>query len=332
MRYVILSLTFILTIATSLVAIAAELSGTLVVVNKRGDNMSFIDLASRQVVATRATGKGPHEVAVTNDGKWAVVTDYVGGNSLSVFDIVQAKKVRTIDLSQYPWPHGILFLADQKRVAVSAEGADAVVIADIFSGKVTQALTTEQKGSHMVALTGSTDKVYTTNMQSNSVSELSISEGKLLRQIPMPETPEAITINASGNELWVGSNKDGLVTVFNTAAGKRVKQVKQWTDYTFPYRVLLSQDEKYAVIPDFRQNTLDIIENATKKRLKRIQFPEKTTPNGVIFAPDQRTLFMSAYDQNKVYVIDLPSGKVKFELPAGDGPDGIGYSPFTLGQ
>ncbi|REL25472.1 YncE family protein [Thalassotalea euphylliae] len=328
MRYLTLTLTFLLTLATSLAAIAA-LSGTLVVVNKRGDNMSFIDLGSRQVVATRATGKGPHEVAVTKDGKWAVVTDYVGGNSLSVFDIVQAKKVRTIDLSQYPWPHGILFLADQKRVAVSAEGADAVVIANIFSGEITQALNTEQKGSHMVALTGRTDKVYTTNMQSNSVSELSIDEGKLLRQISMPETPEAIAISANGDELWVGSNKAGLVTVFNTATGE---QLKQWRDYTFPYRILLSQDEKYAVIPDFRQNTLDIIENATKKRLKRIQFPEKTTPNGVIFAPDQRTLFMSAYDQNKVFVIDVPSGKVKFELPAGDGPDGIGYSPFTLGQ
>ncbi len=331
MRLFILSLIYILTSFTPALADTkpSMLTGTLVVVNKRGDDMSFIDLASRQIVAARATGKGPHEVAVTKDGKWAVVTDYVGGNSLSVFDIANAQKVRTIDLSDYPRPHGILFLADQRRVAVSAEAADAVVIADIFSGKITHALSTEQKGSHMVALNGATDKVYTTNMQSNTVSELSIPDGKLLRQIPMPKTPEAITINASGSELWVGSNQDGLVTIFDTKTGK---QIKQWKDYTFPYRVLLSQDEKYAVIPDFRQNTLDIIEVESKTRVKRVQFPEKTTPNGVIFAPDQRTLFMSAYDKNKVYVIQVPSGKVLFELPTGDGPDGIGYSPYTLSR
>ncbi len=128
---------------------AKNLEGTVVVVNKGDNTINFIDIASRKIKFTRATGKGPHEMALSNDGQWAVVTDYVGGNSLTIFDVKEAKKVRTISLSTYPRPHGVLFLKDQRRVAVSSEASDSVVIVDVHSGQIEKAISTEQKGSHI---------------------------------------------------------------------------------------------------------------------------------------------------------------------------------------
>lgn len=306
-------------------AIADDLQGTLLVVNKKADSLSFIDIASKTIVTTQSTGKGPHELAISNDGQWAVVTDYVGGNSLSIYHIETAKKIREIDLSQYPQPHGVLFLSDQTRVAVSSEGSDSVVIANIHTGEITQVLATQQKGSHMVAQPADTKKIYTTNMRDNTVTEIDVPSGKILRQLPMPETPEAITISADGKELWVGSNKEGLVTVYDLMSEKLIKQ---WTDFTWPYRILLTKDQQIAVIPDFRQDSLDIISVTEKNTLQRVQFDVGTTPNGVTFYPDDRTLFMSAYGKNLVHVIDISTGKRLFTLPTGDGPDGIGYSPL----
>ena len=304
-----------------------DLQGTVIVVNKKGDTISFIDVASRQIKFTRATGKGPHELALTDDGLWAVVTDYVGGNSLSVFDVKQAKKVRTIDLSEYPRPHGVLFLNDQRRVAVSSEGSDSVVIADIHAGIIEKAIATEQKGSHMVALPASSKRVYTTNMGSHTVSEMAIQSGKLLRKLATPKVPEAITVNKSGTELWVGSNEDGLVTLYDLVSGK---QIEQWQGFSFPYRILLTQDEHYAVIPDYSNNTLDILDRVNQKRLHQLKFDKGTTPKGVYFHPDDRTLFMSAYGKNKIFAIDILSGKVLFELPTGDGPDGVAFTPIVF--
>jgi len=304
-----------------------SLSGTLVVVNKKDDTVDFIDLKSRKIKFTRATGKGPHELAMSADGRFAVVTDYIGGNSLSVFDVRQAKKIKTIDLSNYPMPHGVLFLKDQRRVAVSSERSDSVVIVDITSGQIEKVISTKQKGSHMVALPESSERVYTTNMHSNTVSELDIQSGALLRKISTPDTPEAITINKDGSELWVGSNHDGLVTVFDLINGGIIKQ---WKGYSFPYRVLLTRDEQFAVIPDFKNNTLDIIDVVNKKKLHQIDFGWRTVPNGVVFHPNDRTLFMTSYGKDKVIVIDIPSGETLFELPTGDGPDGIGYSSLVL--
>jgi len=304
-----------------------SLEGTVIVVNKGDNTVSFIDIASKEIKFTRATGKGPHELALTNDGLWAVVTDYVGGNSLTIFDVKKTNKVRTIDLSSYPKPHGVLFLSDQRRVAVSSEGSDSVVIVDIHSGQIEKVINTEQRGSHMVALPASSERVYTTNMGSNSVSEMDIQSGKLLRKLPTHKVPEAITVNKSGTELWVGSNEDGLVTLYDLTNNK---QINQWKGFSFPYRILLTRDEHYAVVPDYKNDTLDIFDRVNQKKLHQMKFKRGTTPNGVYFHPDDRTLFMSAYGKDKVVVVDILSGKVLFELPAGDGPDGIAFSPVIL--
>ncbi|WP_440055248.1 YncE family protein [Pseudoalteromonas sp. T1lg65] len=304
-----------------------NLSGTLVVVNKRADSVSFIDLNSRKIKQTLATENGPHELAMRADGRVAVVTNYAGGNSVTVFDVSQVKAIKTIDLSRYPRPHGVMFLKDQQRVAVSSEGSDSVVIVDIKSGKIDKVIATKQKGSHMVALPESSERVYTTNMSSNTVSELDVKSGTLLRKISTPKVPEAITINKKGSELWVGSNKGGLLTVFDL---KQNSVIKQWEGFNFPYRVLLTRDEQFAVVPDYKNNTLDMIDVTKKEKLHQMQFSRGTGPKGVAFHPDDRTLFMSAYKKNKVLVIDILSGKTLFELPTGDGPDGIGYSPLVL--
>jgi len=314
-------------ISYSSLASEVPISGTLVVVNKKDDTVNFIDLNSRRIKFTRATGKGPHELAMSADGRLAVVTNYSGGNSLTIFDVQQAKKIKTIDLTNYPWPHGVMFLNDQRSVAVSSEGSDSVVIVDIIAGQITKVIGTKQKGSHMLALPESSKRVYTTNMHSNTVSELDVSSGALLRKISTPNIPEAITVNKEGTELWVGSNDDGLVTVFNlTNSGV----IKQWSGFRFPYRILLSNDEQFGAIPDYRKDTLDIIDIRNKEKVHQIELDRGTGPKGLVFYPDDRTLFLSAYGKDKVLVIDVTSGVTLFELPTGGGPDGIGYSPIVL--
>lgn len=321
---------FVLSLLSINIAIAhtkQELTGTLLVVNKGGDNVSFVDIASKKVVKNVATGKGPHELAITKDGKWAVTTDYVGGNSLTVLDVASADVARTISLAKYPRPHGILFLQDQKHVAVSSEGSNTAVIANIHTGAIVKVIETKQNGSHMVALPELSDKIYTTNMGDDSVSVLDVKTARLLKTIAMPKTPEAITINQAGTELWVGSNRDGLISLFNTSTDELIKQ---WDGYTFPYRILLTTDEKYAVVPDYRQNTLDVFDAVNKTKLKRINLGSGDGPKGVFFAPDDRTLFLSLYAKNKIIAISIPTGEILYELPSGDGPDGIGYSDIIL--
>ncbi|GER06331.1 hypothetical protein JCM17843_06410 [Kordiimonadales bacterium JCM 17843] len=43
---------------------------TLVVGNKTADTLGFIDISSGEMRAVRATGHGPHEVAISLTGRW----------------------------------------------------------------------------------------------------------------------------------------------------------------------------------------------------------------------------------------------------------------------
>ena len=66
-------------------------SGTLIVANMADNTANIIDVASRSTINIVPTGAGPHEVAVSHDGRWAVVSNYgirgAPGNSLTVIDV-----------------------------------------------------------------------------------------------------------------------------------------------------------------------------------------------------------------------------------------------------
>ncbi|HMB73011.1 MAG TPA: hypothetical protein VKQ06_05530, partial [Gammaproteobacteria bacterium] len=89
----------------------AQLTGTVIVLNKPAATATFIDLGEARIVATASTGAGPHELVTSSNGSIAVGTDYGGADSsLSVFDVASARRIRTIELGSYTRPHGIAFL------------------------------------------------------------------------------------------------------------------------------------------------------------------------------------------------------------------------------
>lgn len=85
-------------VALSVIArllVAQSPTGTIVSANMTANSASVVDIATGQLRATYPTGPGPHEVAVSNDGRWAVISVY--GNRESVGHC--AGKVAVIDIA-----------------------------------------------------------------------------------------------------------------------------------------------------------------------------------------------------------------------------------------
>ena len=149
----LLVVVFLLLPASSVIAQhVGELSGTLIVLNKSSNDANFIDLGSGETLATLPTGRGPHELIVTDDGRWAIGADYSGGNSLTVFDVENLRVQRTISMSDYPRPHGIMLLPGQEEVIVTSEASNNLVVVNFRSGRIVRTIGTNQRGSHMLAL------------------------------------------------------------------------------------------------------------------------------------------------------------------------------------
>lgn len=301
------------------------LDGTLIVLNKGGNDASFVDLASGEVVATLPTGINPHELIVTADGRWAIGTDYTGGNSLTVFDVANLSVARTIDLSDHPAPHGILLMPDQERVIVTTEGSSEVVIVDFLSGDIDLAIDTNQPGSHMVAMSLDGALAVTANTAGNSVSVIDVEAGQTLRVLEVPPQPEAIGANPEVFDVWVGSNAAGTVSLIDLEDGSIRRQL---AGFSWPYRILFTRDQRFVVIPDPRRQVLRVFDAASGEERGRLAF-SGGAPQGVTLHPDDRTLFLSLSGEDKIAVVDIEGMQVLGEYEVGSRPDGIGYSALT---
>ncbi|MCH9014406.1 MAG: YncE family protein [Gemmatimonadetes bacterium] len=305
---------------------AQSRTGTLVVTNKGANTASVIDIGSQRIVATIPTGNGPHEVAISHDGRWAVTTNYgtqEAGNSLTLIDVQRASGIGTIDLGRYTRPHGAVFLPGDSLLAVTSEATQSLVLVRLPFGEIARTIATEQDVSHMVTAVTDGGRAWTSNIRSGTISELDIFSGTLVRIITVPPQPEAIQITPDGSEVWVGSNQLGTVSVINATSGSIEATFE---GFSFPYRIAFTEDGSTAVVPDLRKNEIRIFDRATREELATIRTvgggPEGVTIVGNRFA------YISLSQRNEVAIIDLESHSVVGTLPTGNRPDGIGYSPL----
>jgi len=306
------------------------LTGTVVVVNKQGNDASFIDLESGKVVASAPTGIGPHELVVSPDGRLAVVTNYGGGsaNTLTVFDIASASTLRTIDLGRFTRPHGIAFMPDGDLVAVTSESTSNVVLVRVSDGRVLANISTDARGSHMLGVTEDGDSIWTGDIGSNTVTQLSVADGARVRSFPAPAQPEAVNVSPDGARVFAGSNSTGRVTAFDTADGSPTLVAEE---FGWPYRIFLTPGVEQIIIPDLRRETLRFFDGDAYDELGSIDFPGEG-PEGLILHPDGRHLFLSLSGGNRIAVVDIDDRVVVGYLPAGEGPDGIGYSAVRVAR
>jgi DNA-binding beta-propeller fold protein YncE len=310
------------------VALAAQVpgvSGTLIVTNKTPATATIIDLASGRTLATLPTGQGPHEVVVSADGRTAVVTDYgaqIPGQSLTVIDVMGKTVRKTIPLGEYRRPHGIVFLPGDTLVAVTSETHRAVLTVDLRSGAIVRVAMTNQAGSHMVGVTADGRRGYTGDIGSNTVTELDLVSGAVLRRFDVPAQPEAINVTSDGREVWVGSNATGKVSAIDLSSGAVTTAAE---GFSWPYRVLFTPDQASVLLPDYRGNTLRFVDRASKRELSRLTL-DGAGPQGITLGAGARHAFLSLSNEGRVAIIDLATRAVVGHVAAGATPDGVAYS------
>ena len=306
------------------------LGGTLVVTNKSPSKATIIDVGSGRTLATLPTGAGPHEVVLSANGTWAVVTDYAGtpgnpGKSLTVINVPQQRVEKTIDLGQYTRPHGIAFLPGDSLVVVTSESTGNIVVVNLRSGAM-RAIATTGQGSHMVGVTANGARAVTGNMGSHTVSLLDVASGALVKTWPVPNVPEALNITSDGQEVWVGSNATGKLSVI-TVATDAVATVAEGLGW--PYRVAFTPSLNTVIVPDLRNEELRFFDRATRRERSRLALKD-AGPQGIVLTPDGRYAFLSLSKQARVAIVDVDRQMIVGYLASGDTPDGVAYTRRTF--
>ncbi len=335
------SLALALTMCSTAAAAQAAGTGTLVVANMADNTATVIDLESETVLATLPTGPAPHEIAVTADGRYAVITNYGvrdgPGNSLTVIDLQAVAVAKTIDLGVYQRPHGIAVLPSRDVALVTSEMSQVVILVNLETGEVESAIPTGGRAAHMLAMTGDGRRVYVSNIVDGTITEIDLELGEPLRQVPIADFVEGITVNPDGALVWIGSNKDKTVSVFDPESGTIVATLD---GFGFPYRMAVTPDSRTAVLSDPASGEIRIVDVATRKERHRIvvpkdgvlpsaEIPGSPAPEGIALSRDNRMAYVSLQGKNQAAAIDLDSGSIVALFDTGGWPDGIGYSPLT---
>lgn len=319
-------------------------TGTLIVLNKAEASASLIDLATGKVTAKLDTGEGPHEVTVSPDGKTAVAANYgaqTDGSTLSVFDLTDNTVAKVIDLKKYHRPHGIMFLADGKRVAVTTEVEQKLLVVNVATGEVEMAVDTDANVSHMVVLSPDSKRAYVSAIGSGSVAVVDLVKGERIATIATAPGAEGIDISPDGKEVWVGNRQVDTISIIDTRSLEVVHSIKC---ASFPIRVKFTIDGKHVLVSNARSGDVAIIDAAERKEIKRIsmeataieekegrlfsdRFGQSPVPVGILVHPDGRHAYIANTNADVVTVLDLTTWEIAGRLVAGREPDGLAIAP-----
>jgi YVTN family beta-propeller protein len=297
----------------------------LIVLSKPQAKAQLVDPAAKKVIAEITTGTGPHEVAVSADGKLAFVANYgdqTPGESISVIDLAAHKELRRVTLGALRRPHGIL--ESKGKIYFTAENNKAVVRYDPASDRVDWLMGTGQDTTHMLVITKDQTQIFTANIRSDSVSVLEpVGPGVSWRVtvIPVGKGPEGIDLSPDEKEVWTAHSVDGGVSIIDAQTKKVIETIPGLTKHS--NRLKFTPDGKLVLISDPETNQVLALDAKTRKLLQRISVP--AGPVGIQITPDGRQAYVACSGAAQIVVLDVSKLAVAGTIDVGPGPDGMAW-------
>lgn len=250
-------------------------SPALLVLNKEEGALVIVDPRTMKIAGRVPTGQGPHELAVSADGRTAFVGNYgtgpAPGSTISVIDLVAQKELRRVDVSPLRRPHGIAFAGG--RVFFTAEADKMIAQYDPATNEVTPVFRTGQEGTHMVLVSKDLRKIFTANIGSNSITVLERPAGETSwasakwneTVIPVGRGPEGIDLSPDGKELWTAHSRDGGVSIIDVASKKVTATLDLQTRRS--NRLKFTSDGKRVLVSDLEGGVLIVVDAPARKEI-----------------------------------------------------------------
>ena len=303
-------------------------SPALLVLEKDDRWLAVVDPATMKVVGRVPAGEDPHEVAASEDGTRAYISNYGAfrtlQKTLSVVDLVSQKLLPAVDLGPLKAPHGLDILND--KVYFTAEGSKVIGCYDPAKKQIEWVLGTGQDRTHMLKVKPDLTAIYTANISSGTISifeptKTGDASGWTETNVGVGKEPEGFDVSPDGRELWAASHKQ-IVTIVDLATKKVVQTIDLHTK--FANRLKFTPDGKRVLITDLGNGDLILVDAGSRKELKRISLGHGCA--GILIVPDGSVAYVADSRDNNVAVIDLKTFSLTGRIATGRGPDGLAWA------
>jgi YVTN family beta-propeller protein len=310
----------LLVAALVMCGVASEAKTSLLLIgNKSEDTLSFVDTTTLKEVAKTPTGRGPHEVVATPDGRTAFVANYEGpGDSISVIDVASRKESSRIELGEHRAPHGLVLNRAGTKLYATCEKSQTVIEVNVESKQIVRSFKTGQKGTHMLAITPDDRTIYTADIGSGTATVINVENGDVVTHIETDKECEGIDVSPDGKQVWTSNRAADNLSVIDTATNKVVATI---ACAGFPIRVKFTPDGRRALVPCAKSNELAVFDVETRKEIKRVS--TGTAPVGVLVEPGGQRAFVAYTGDSTVGVFDLETMEETAKIPSGKQADGM---------
>lgn len=355
---------------TWLVAVLGLASGafaqtfTLLVLAKSDNTVAIVDPATLQVLARLPAGPDPHEIIASDDGQRAYISNYGGSdstlNTISVVDMVARKALPAIDLGALRSTHGLAFAGG--KLYFTAETNKVIGRYDPATERIDWILGTGQDRTHMVAVAKSLEQIFTSNVNSATISiieHVSQPNGGFgpppggppgsgsgpggappqapgpapggprmtweVTNVPAGHGVEGFDVSPDGKEIWAANARDATVTVIDVPTKKVIQ--------TLPIavkganRLKFTPDGKRVLISGLGAGaggaSLVVIDAASHQEVKQLNLGGGAA--GILIAPDGSRAYVAVSTADKIAVLDLETLEVTGQIFAGKQPDGLAW-------
>ena len=322
MRFVTIILLFVLSLA------ASAQDPVLVVVEKKASQVGFYTAAGERVAGV-AVGETPHEMVLDPDGRHLYVSDNgvlwmtydgPGGNSVSIVDIKERKKVGVISTGEFHRPHGMTIDPRTNRMIVTSERPDRLVLVDLKSRAVIKDFDNGGEAPHMVMFGPKADWVYASNTRSDTLGAVNVKTGET-KVIPIGDYPQGSTLSADGKYLYVTCSDSASIHIIDTATQKEAGVIQAGKGVN---RVAITPDQKTLVYSIGSEGkAVGFADIASRKQTGKVDLGG--SPLSISLSKDGKHAFAGVQDNDEIWVVSVDGRKVVqvIKTPQGAGPDPV---------
>jgi DNA-binding beta-propeller fold protein YncE len=303
----------------------AGVSQLLVVLNKSDHTASLVEVGGFEVLRSVPTGVGPHEGAVSRDGRTLYVSNYGGsapGNTLSVIDLPAGVVKKVVDLGEHTRPHGVAVGPDGS-IWVTAEGSKSVLRLSASDYSIRKVYATGQEVTHMIVLSPDGKRAFTANIGSGGVSAIDVESGTVT-SVPTGAGAEGIDVSPDGREVWVAHRDEDQVTVLDAATLMPKGRIPTCR---FPIRVKITPDGGRALVSCNRSNELLVLDRVLRQELGRVAL--EPGPIGIQVAPGGEIAVVASTQADRISLVDVEEMDLLGSFEAGREPDGLAWATWV---
>jgi YVTN family beta-propeller protein len=270
----------------------------LYVTNEVSGDMTVVDSATYNVIATVPLGKRPRGIHPSPDRKTIYVA--LSGSPIAGPGV------------------------DEDTLPPADHSADGIGVFDVGQNKIVRVL---KAGSDPENFDVSKDgtQLFISNEDDAAVSVVDVASGTVVKSAKVGEQPEGVKVSPDGKLVYVTSEETGTIGVLDPVAGKILKTFKVGHR---PRSVAFLPDGSRAYINAENDGTVVVVDAVKQKMTGAISLgkPGVIKPMAVLLSPDAARLYVSTGRGHQVFTIDTATNKVVGSVEVGPS---VGYCAFA---